>query len=437
MRTILKGLLMLIVCFASAVAVNVWPYQNFIAAGGPDVFLSGQLSAFLQNPPKNPPEELVRAGLILLCSALAGLCLFFTGFAWSFLRHWKPFATAFATTLVVNAALLTVGQLKMGPDWLPLLVFIAAPAGLSWMIFGFFKGITGSPIIRTFFRLILATLVSAVITVLFPFIVLAGALYLKLSGRAKFTDTIEGAPSLYEFLIMNIYPVFFSILPELLSVQEKGRLEKKQWKKGRGPDLRSSIELDRLNVGDVILTGVDSWSVAAPIQASNILSSSEAERHWCHAAIYKGNGEVIEAQSDGRGVTVTNLADYFFARGSRLRVFRHRFLTEAELKEVVDYCQRKVDEKCPYDTWGVSFYALTALMPPMLSGWLEGEFAEKVFNVKGSYFCSELVAEAFQQCRHDIFKRLPWRVKPLDFAYTPMLEEIDCDFKQWDIRKAA
>jgi len=90
---------------------------------------------------------------------------------------------------------------------------------------------------------------------------------------------------------MNVNPVFFAILPELLSVQSRGRKEVKQWK-GKVPRWRSDLNIDALKVGDVILTGVNEWGVAAPIQASNILSSSEREkdRYWCHTAIYIGDG---------------------------------------------------------------------------------------------------------------------------------------------------
>jgi len=70
--------------------------------------------------------------------------------------------------------------------------------------------------------------------------------------------------------------------------------------------------------------------------------------------------------------------------------------------------------------WGVSFYALTALMPPMLSGWLGSPFAERIFQRrKTPTSVSELIAEAFQENGHQIFDRVPWRVKPLDFVFSP------------------
>jgi hypothetical protein len=350
--------------------------------------------------------------------------------AWSFLKHWRPFATAFAVSLVVNAALVTLGQLDIGLGWAPWLMVLTVPVALGWMGFALVQGVTGSPIVRVLFRMILAMGVTAVVTLLFPLIVLLGAVSLKLKRGVKITDTIAGAPDLYEFLIMNINPIFFVILPELLIVQGKGRSEAKRWK-GKPPRWRSHLEADSLRVGDVILTGVNEWGVAAPIQASNILSSSkkEEDRYWCHTAIYKGNGEIIEAVtephegSDEVGVIVTKL-ESLFRKGNRLRVLRHRYLDEASLQRVVDYCQGKAAGKCSYDYWGVSFYALTSLMPPMLSGWLESEFAARVFNVEDAYFCSELIAEAFTANGHDIFGRHPWRVKPLDFAYTPLFREI-------------
>jgi len=53
------------------------------------------------------------------------------------------------------------------------------------MVFGFFQGITGSPIVSTLFRLIVAMGVTAVVTLLFPVIVLLGALLLKLKRGRK------------------------------------------------------------------------------------------------------------------------------------------------------------------------------------------------------------------------------------------------------------
>ncbi|MEQ1843134.1 MAG: hypothetical protein ABL994_22250, partial [Verrucomicrobiales bacterium] len=274
------------------------------------------------------------------------------------------------------------------------------------------------------------------ITLLFPFIVVAAGLYLKFNRGLKFSEVWSESPELYNFLIVNLYPIFFEIIPGFRYVLTQGNLEKKKLKKTPAPTYNCSMDLDKLKPGDVILTGVDSWNIAVPIQASNILSNSEEDRHWCHAAIYAGNGTLIEAQSDGRGVTETDIAEYFFPRGQMMRVFRHRYIPEADLLKAVQFCR---DQKgCAYDTWGVSFYGLAALIPPMLSGWLEKPFAERFFNVNDAYFCSELVADGFKHAGHDIFKRRSWRVKPLDFAYTPVFDEITdlCNYKRWDKRWA-
>jgi len=47
--------------------------------------------------------------------------------------------------------------------------------------------------------------------------------------------------------------------------------------------------------------------------------------------------------------------------------------------------------------------------------------------VENACFCSELVADGF--------KRRSWRVKPLDFAYTPVFDEITvlCDDQRWEV----
>jgi uncharacterized protein YycO len=434
MRAFLQSLLVLGICLGAAFAVTIWPYQHYVDFTEQSFFAGGKLNDVALKEALIPPGERsdprFKPWAILVSSGLIAICLAFTGLAWSFLKHWRAFATAFAASLIANATLATVGLMNIGLNWAPWLMVLTVPIGLGWMVFAFFQGITGSPIVSTLFRLIVAMGVTAVVTLLFPVIVLLGALLLKLKRGEKITRTIAEAPDIYEFLIMNVNPVFFAILPQLLSVQSRGRKEVKQWK-GKVPRWRSDLNIDALKVGDVILTGVNEWGVAAPIQASNILSSSEREkdRYWCHTAIYVGDGKIIEAITEPHhdkgdvGVVESTMED-LFKKGNRIRVLRHRYLDETSLQEVVNYCKSKATGGCEYDYWGVSFYALTALMPPMLSGWLGSSFAERIFNVKDAYFCSELIAEAFQAKGHHIFDRVPWRVKPLDFVFSPLFREI-------------
>jgi len=366
---------------------------------------------------------------MLLMSAPLGIVLVVFGLAWGALKAWMPFATFLAIgvgiNLVFGLAVMQMPELKM---WFLLTI----PVGLILAAIGLIWSLKDDLVVRTTLRLLLATAFAVIVTLLFPFILIAAGLYVRKRRDLTFFEVWAQGPELYCFFIVNVYPIFFQVLPGLNLVRRKAREEaivvRKKFNKVKAPVYHSRMDLESLQIGDVILTGKESWSNSIPIQASNLLSNGEKYRYWTHSAIYAGNGKVIEAQSDGRGVTETDLTEYFFKGGYKLMVLRHQFLFPHELEEVVRYCQDKQQLKCAYDVWGVSFYALASLIPPMLSGWLEGEFAEKFFNVRDSYFCSELVAEAFLAHGWDLFHRKSWRVKPLDFAFNPMFKEVDCSF---------
>lgn len=364
-----------------------------------------------------------------LMSAPLGIVLVVFGLAWGALRAWMPFATFLAIGVGIN---LVLGLAVMQVDSLKIWFALTIPVGLFLAAVGLVWSLKESLVIRTTLRLLLATAFAVIVTLLFPFILIAAGLYVRKRRDVTFFEVWAQGPELYCFFIVNVYPIFFQVLPGLNLVRHKARLEalelRRKFHKVKAPVFHSRIDLESLQIGDVILTGKESWSNSIPIQTSNLLSNGEKYRYWTHAAIYAGNGKVIEAQSDGRGVTETDLTEYFFKGGYKLMVLRHQFLFPHELEEVVRYCQEKQELKCAYDMWGVSFYALASLIPPMLSGWLEGDFAEKFFNVHDSYFCSELVAEAFLAQGWDLFHRKSWRVKPLDFVFNPMFKEVDCQY---------
>lgn len=308
---------------------------------------------------------------------------------------------------------------------------VTVPIGIFIIAFGIILSLKDNLMLLTLIRLIQATLFSLLVTLLFPLILFVLACYLKAKRHIKFSEVWKESPQIYHFFILNIYPIFFQILPGLTYVKRNGKMELVQQKKANDTTVyESSLNLAKMERGDIILTGQESWNHSIPIQASNILSNGEAHRYWSHVALYIGDGKVIEAQSDGRGVTETVIADYFFKKGHRLKVLRHRYMLPHEYDEVIAFCEEKRNMACPYDRWGVSFYALANLIPPMLSGWLEEEFAEKFFNVKDAYFCSELVADAFTAAGHNLFFRKSWRVKPLDFAFNPLFMEVDCDYQR-------
>lgn len=418
MNTFIRSLLRILIFVGVAVGMNAFVYWKLSQF---DVSDANDLS----------PEAQFWASILLMTMPVGTVLIVF-GLAWVALKTWMPFATFLAIGVGINLILgLAVMQIPELGVWFALTV----PAGLFLTAIGLIWSLKDNILVVTFLRLTTATLCALAVTLLFPFILLATAIYLKRKRGLTFTEVWTQGPEIYSFFIVNVYPLFFQVLPGLMLVRRKAKAElkekRKKYRKEKEPIYHSSLDLDKLRIGDVILTGKESWAHSIPIQASNLLSNGEKYRYWSHAAIYAGEGKVIEAQSDGRGVTETVLAEYFFRQGHQLMVLRHQFLLPHELEAVVEYCRDKQEAKCTYDHWGVSFYALASLIPPMLSGWLEQDFAEKFFNVKDSYFCSELVAEAFLVNGHDLFHRKAWRVKPLDFAFNPMFRQVDCGYQRF------
>lgn len=301
--------------------------------------------------------------------------------------------------------------------------FLSIPLGLLLILFGSLFSIQGGEMLLTIWRLLVSTVAVLLVTLFFPLILIVGGIYLRSKRGIPFKETWSQGPNLYKFFLLNIYPLYFVLLPEMVRVEMKAVKEKFQGTK----EFRSQLNFDKLQPGDVILTGTQDWVTGAPIKAYNILTAGEPFRYWTHCAIYSGDGLVIEAQADGRGVTETQLSDYLDT-GREIMVLRHQYIFPEEANQAVDYCRAVLDKDTSYDFWGVSFYGLSAMEPVILNGFLGTDFAERVFNVKQSYFCSELVAASYESIGHRLFARRSWRVQPVDFLFNPLLQEVDCEF---------
>ncbi|MDF1810840.1 MAG: hypothetical protein P1V20_01445 [Verrucomicrobiales bacterium] len=447
---------------------------------------------------------------IFLITVPLGLLIMIFGFARGPLSYLIPLTAGLAFAIGVNHFMLLV--LWERPGAFSKMWFIASSLlGLIAVVWGGIKTIRKSVLVKTALNLISATALSLLVTLLFPFILAGMAFYLNKKRDIPYSDFLGEAGNFYNFLIMNIYPVCFQIIPTIQMVKQKGKAEdrvnRKKFRNVDTPVYHSELDFSKLKVGDVLLSGKPSWKNSPPIQASNILSSDEDYRFWSHAFIYAGcradekdkpgapARNIVEAQSNGKGVQEIDMLTgekviyekvdgsdgvaiktfseaekrefnfdaagnrktfteeqieaftererqlcfekSYFDNGYYLMVLRPKYIDAATLDKVVDFCRRKDGEGCGYDTWGVTFYSLCALVPPMLSGWLESPMAEKIFNVADAYFCSELVADAFVCEYEQLFDRSPWRVKPLDFRMNPMFEEVDCGYRRIPLNESA
>ena len=500
---------------------------NEYRAANPDVELSGSFVEKLETVLKFHMDSEGDAiwMKVFLLALPAGLAVVIFGLSQTVLRYMIPLVLGLAIALGLLCAHIFFCWLF--PEKLPRpdlkftefkgwgILAINTLIGSTALLIGGLLTLKESVLVKTFLNLIIGTAFSLLITLFYPFILLGGAYFLHKKKEIPYSRLLLESGNLYNFLILNIYPIFFEILPGLGLVKRNAKKEakayKKKYKNGDVPKYTSSLDFDKLKFGDVILTGRPSWGKSAAIQASNLLSCGEDSRYWSHAVIYAGhppNGDtsrhnIIEAQSNGKGVQeidlitgekviykkndtgepikdkdgnyivkeftkeekrrfnytdkgdkkiftpekMENFSDQekelcfeksYFEEGFYLMVLRPKYADQKTLEKVVDFCRKRDGDGCGYDTWGVSFYSLCALVPPMLSGWLEEEIANRIFNVDNAYFCSELLADAFRYgANQEIFDRSSWRVKPLDFRLNPLFEEVDCGYKRTPANQAA
>ncbi len=178
-----------------------------------------------------------------------------------------------------------------------------------------------------------------------------------------------------------------------------------------------------LKKGDIILTGKQSIFSSWYIQISNVLTGRLEHRFWTHAAIYKGNGKVWEAQREG--IIETDISKYTQG-GFMMRAFRHRYLSdEAAIDSVLNFCDEANKEGYEYGTFGAGFYALSTFVPITCNFLFDNKFVNKKCSMDNAYFCSELIVDAFGKADFPISPYKGWRVKPADFITNPFLKPID------------
>ena len=176
-----------------------------------------------------------------------------------------------------------------------------------------------------------------------------------------------------------------------------------------------------LKKGDIILTGKQSVFSSLPIQLSNVLTRKIKHRFWTHAAIYRGDGLLWEAQP--KGVLSRKISDYL-DKGSIVRAFRHKYIKdEGVIDKALDFCSKQ--EGRPYGFFGLSFFIVSSFMPISFNFLFTNTFIDKICHMDRAYFCSELIVDAFDEIGYPISPYDGWRVKPTDFISNPFLEPVE------------
>jgi len=179
-------------------------------------------------------------------------------------------------------------------------------------------------------------------------------------------------------------------------------------------------DISVLKKGDIILTGKQNVTYSIPIQLSNVLTRKVKHRFWTHAAIYRGDGMLWEAQP--KGIIERNIKDYLDG-GFIVRAFRHKYIRDEEIiNKVLDFCSKQ--EGRPYGFFGLGFFVLSSFMPISFNFLFNNWIVDKLCHMDNAYFCSELIVDAFKDTGYPISPYDGWRVKPSDFISNPLLEEV-------------
>ena len=164
--------------------------------------------------------------------------------------------------------------------------------------------------------------------------------------------------------------------------------------------------------GDVILTNGRNFEWGSlPIKIANFFSRGYKERGWTHAALYIGNGNVVEAFPGG--IVQRNFADSYLSGKYNLLILRHKKASEEAIKKAIDFCIH--EEGAKYDWRALTYFLLFNFLPVGLHFIIDNDFIGARFNVNDSYFCSELVASGFKEADAYCFEREPYKVMPIDF----------------------
>lgn len=168
----------------------------------------------------------------------------------------------------------------------------------------------------------------------------------------------------------------------------------------------------KLIQGDVILTcGRGFAGTSVFIKIANFFKRGYRERGWTHAAIYVGNGDVVEAFP--KGIVRRSFKDAYLNDKFDLLVLRRKKIEQVALDRAVVYCVSAESKK--YDLRALVYFLLYNFMPHGLHFILEKDFIGDCFNINDSYFCSELVATGMKEADAYCFEKEPYKVMPIDF----------------------
>jgi hypothetical protein len=174
-------------------------------------------------------------------------------------------------------------------------------------------------------------------------------------------------------------------------------------------DREVRLKASKLQVADVILS-TTSATVSKVIKLGTIA-------HYSHAMLYAGQGMVVEAVASGVVHRSIKVATYgaSYAHG-----FRMKDLSSETAGKIVQHALDKVGGSYAYGgVFGGSGFISVLSLPaqPMmhLARWGANKIKEGVGSQR-TYFCSELVEDAFESQNLTVSRYLPSMTNPGDIA---------------------
>jgi len=139
-----------------------------------------------------------------------------------------------------------------------------------------------------------------------------------------------------------------------------------------------------LRIGDIMLTTGRS--------ATSVIIGATTRSVYTHAALYIGNGRVVEAV--GEGVREVSLEDYLKENGEAM-IVRPQELSDSQQQKLVDFARSQVGKG--YDKAGAIASARF--------DWTKNALINSDPN-RNSYYCSNLVTSAYKSIGKELFHSL-------------------------------
>jgi hypothetical protein len=187
---------------------------------------------------------------------------------------------------------------------------------------------------------------------------------------------------------------------------------------------QTKMFLEQLLPGDVLLTSERGLFLSGVfIKLANFFKRGSEYKDWTHSALYVGENYVVEAVPD-KNVRIVNLVTTYPLERFQIMVLRHPNANTLKLSQVVSFCKKQVETGDKYNLWGLTYFLFYNFIPMQVHFLLDNDLVDKIFRIKNTYFCSELVSDGFKNAEIYCFEREPYKVMPVDFANDLIFQKI-------------